>query len=102
MQIAEQFFAEVSLRVPATAREILAQNIKLLRNVLPKHVVPYSNSELELVITIGVAGSGKSTFCENFFPDYKRVNMDKYRGMLSLDPADKLQGGWRSTTATLF
>ncbi len=93
MEITEQFLTNLCSKIPPANHEIFAQNLATLRRAQPKHIVPYTNSSLELVITIGIAGSGKSTFCDNFFPDYKRVNMDKYRGMLSLDPADKLQGG---------
>ena len=29
-----------------------------------------------MAIMIGIQGSGKSTFCQKYFPEYKRVNLD--------------------------
>ena len=46
---------------------------------------------LELVITIGVAGSGKSTYIKRHYPHYARVSMDEARGRFSLDPGDPVQ-----------
>ncbi len=46
---------------------------------------------LELVITIGVAGSGKSTFISKNFPEHTRVSMDEARGKFALDPGDPQQ-----------
>lgn len=32
-----------------------------------------------MAIMIGIQGSGKSTFCQKYFPEYKRVNLDTLR-----------------------
>ena len=47
--------------------------------------------EIELVVTIGVAGSGKSTYINRHFPDFARVSMDEVRGRFALDPGDPFQ-----------
>ena len=45
----------------------------------------------ELVLTIGVAGSGKTTYVRREYPDYEWISMDRVRGILSLDPGDATQ-----------
>ena len=30
----------------------------------------------ELVLMIGIPGSGKSTFCQRYFPEYERISLD--------------------------
>lgn len=44
-----------------------------------------------LVVPIGVAGSGKTTYVKKHYPQFQRISMDEIRGWLSLDPADPLQ-----------
>jgi len=33
-----------------------------------------------MVINMGPPGSGKSTFCKNYLPNFVRVNNDEYNG----------------------
>ena len=34
---------------------------------------------LDMVIMMGLQGSGKSTFCATHYPDYTRINLDTLR-----------------------
>ena len=43
------------------------------------------------IITVGVAGCGKTTYVKKRFPNFYRISMDEIRGQLSLDPADSEQ-----------
>ena len=45
----------------------------------------------ELVLTIGIAGSGKTTYVRREYPDCHWISMDRVRGILSLDPGDTTQ-----------
>jgi len=42
-----------------------------------------------LVLLIGAAGSGKSTFAKQHFPDGAIVSSDRFRGLLAEDEADQ-------------
>ena len=44
-----------------------------------------------LIIPVGIAGSGKSTYIRQNYPEFQRICMDEIRGRFSLDPADKQQ-----------
>jgi protein phosphatase len=46
-----------------------------------------------LLVMIGVAGSGKSTFCSRNFPPTRIVSSDHCRALLSDDPADQSASG---------
>ncbi|RKZ32772.1 hypothetical protein DRQ33_05295 [bacterium] len=71
--------------------------VKFLRNytmgipILFRMRIRDKNNINELIITIGVAGSGKSKFIQQKYSHYERISMDRVRGIYSLDPADPEQ-----------
>ena len=94
-----KFLNYLLLNAPTKDKEIIDKSIKAVKNYIEDkqinkikpNIIHKTKTTQKLIITVGPAGCGKSTYIKRFYKNIMVINMDSVRGWLSLDPADPLQ-----------